>query len=64
MNIKCEPANLKSYIMCTFYLTKFSSHDIKITLHFETKYKLFLWRAQQIKWLIQSLIEKREETIV
>ncbi len=50
--------------MCIFYLTKLSLHDIKFILHFEKKYKLILWRAQQKKWSIQSLIEKREEKIV
>ncbi len=60
----CEPAILKSYFMCTFYLIKLSLYDIKITLDSEEKCKLFSWRAQQKKWLIQSLIEKREGKIV
>jgi hypothetical protein len=60
----CEPAILKSYFMCTFYLIKLPLCDIKITLDCEEKCKLFSWRAQQKKWPIQSLIEKREGKIV
>ena len=60
----CEPANLKGYIMCTFYLIKLPLCDIKITLDSEEKCKLFSWCAQQKKWPIQSHIEKREGKIV
>ena len=31
----CEKAILKSYIMCTVYLTKLSVYEIKKTLHVE-----------------------------
>ena len=61
---KCDPAILNSYIMCKFYLIKLPLCDIKITLDSEKKCKLFSWRAQQKKWPIQSLIEKREGKIV
>ena len=50
--------------MCTFYLIKLPLCDISITLDSEEKCKLFSWRAQQKKWPIQSLIEKREGKIV
>jgi hypothetical protein len=60
----CEAAILKSYFMCTFYLIILPLCDIKITLDSEEKCKLFSWRAQQKKWPIQSLIEKREGKIV
>ena len=50
--------------MCTFYLTKLSLPDIKITLHFEEKCKLFFMAGTTEKWPIQSPIEKREGTIV
>ena len=64
LRFKCEPAILKSYFMCTFYLIKLPLCDIKITLDSEKKCKLFSGRAQQKKWPIQSLIEKREGKIV
>ena len=60
----CEPAILKSYFICRFYLIILPLCDIKITLDSEEKCKLFSWRAQQKKWPIQSLIEKREGKIV
>ena len=63
-NGNCEPAILKSYFMCTFYLIKLPLCDIKITLDSEEKCKLFSWCAQQKKWPIQTLIEKREGKIV
>ena len=59
----CERAILKSDFMCTIYLIKLSLYDIKITLHFEEKFNIFLWWVQE-KWPIQSLIEKREGKIV
>jgi hypothetical protein len=60
----CEPANLKGYIMCTFYLIKLPLCDIKITLDSEEKCNFIFMAGTTKKWPIQSLIEKREEKIV
>jgi len=60
-NISCEPAILKSYIMCTIFLTKESLHDIKIMLHPEVKFNIFSWRVQQENGRFCHLSRKEEE---
>ena len=57
----CEPASLKSDIMCTIFLTKKSPYDIKIVLHPEVKINIFSWRVQQENGRFCHLSRKEEE---
>ena len=59
--INCEPASLKSYIMCTFFLTKKSLYDTKAMPHPGVKFNIFSWRVQQENGRFCYLSRKEEE---